>query len=561
MKHVNKKRIIAVFALVAMLLMTSCGNSNTDTAKTNAMAEADQKVAEAVKNKEVGFAKGKDISLTIGKGSDSNVTDFETNKFTLWLEEQTGLDLKFNIMADGTEKAKIMLAANDSTMPEVFMGIQFGDDILTKYGVEGENIFVPLDDYIDEYGNYIKIAMEESLCDVEKYLLSADGHRYFMPYITEQQGNVYSGKAWINKVWLDKLGLEVPKTTEDLRNVLKAFKTQDPNGNGKADELGFTGSKDGYRQTPYHFLINSFIYDDQKNYYVVDDNGKLSLAYMQPEFQDALRYINSLVDEGLFDVESFSMDNASLKSVAQMEDNIIGVYTSGSPDNVFSVTPERMLDYVALPPLEGPDGVAWAYKQPIDARVNGTITKYCKNPLAAFALMDFMLSKDASIFARYGEEGTDWRPATEDDVCLFENIGVEAEIVPILQFGVPQNSHWQATNPQFRYAAISDGMAWNGNPLDGEKVKADAITAYYGKGPDKIVEKQLFEAEEYEEYAELFATIDAFVKQNVASFITGEKDIDKDWDAFQQELKNYGVDRYLELSQIGYDRFEEGRAR
>ena len=41
----------------------------------------------------------------------------------------------------------------------------------------------------------------------------------------------------INKAWLDKLGLQVPTTWDELENVLKAFKTQDPNGNGQADEI------------------------------------------------------------------------------------------------------------------------------------------------------------------------------------------------------------------------------------------------------------------------------------------------------------------------------------
>lgn len=559
MKQFNRKRSIAALTLATAMLLTACGGGSKTTVN---ISESEAKIADAVKKHQYPFVpEGEEMSLTIGIGSDTNVSDYDTNKFTLWLEEQTGLDLKFDVFAEGMEKIKIMLAADDDKIPEMFSGYQFDDGTLIKYGVEGDGIFVDLGPYMDEYGYFINDAIKNSKVDVEKFLLSADGHRYFMPYIVEQEGNVYSGKAWINKVWLDKLGLEMPTTTEELRTVLKEFTTKDPNGNGKKDELGITGSKDGYRQIPWHFLMNSFIYDDQSKYYNVGDDGKLSLAYTKDEFKEGLKYINSLVKEGLFDVESFSQDNATLKTVCQLDDNIIGMVTTGSPDNIFSAKPERMLDYVALPNLKGPKGVAWAFRQPRDARVNGTVTKYCKNPLAAFALMDFMLSKDASIFARYGEEGTDWRKATDSDKSLFENIGIEATIVPILQYGVPQNSHWQAKNPQFRYSEIADGMAWDGNPLNGEKVKADAITAYYEKGPEKIVQKQLFTEEENEEFTDLLATLETFLKSNIASFITGERDIDKEWDKFQEELKSYDIDRYLELSQIGYDRFESGKAR
>ena len=44
--------------------------------------------------------------------------------------------------------------------------------------------------------------------------------------------------AFIRKDWLDKLGLEQPKTIDDFYNVLKAFKEQDPDGNGANDTYG-----------------------------------------------------------------------------------------------------------------------------------------------------------------------------------------------------------------------------------------------------------------------------------------------------------------------------------
>lgn len=40
-------------------------------------------------------------------------------------------------------------------------------------------------------------------------------------------------------------------------------------------------------------------------------------------------------------------------------------------------------------------------------------------------------------------------------------------------------------------------------------------------------------------------------------FIRGQKDIDKDWDAYINEMKGYGLDRWLELYQKGYDKFKE----
>ena len=90
--------------------------------------------------------------------------------------------------------------------------------------------------------------------NLDSWLSTADGAKYFMPHIIEMDGNLYGGKAFINKSWLDKLNLKMPETIEDFKNVMRAFKTMDPNENGKADEITFTGSNGGgWNEKPVNF--------------------------------------------------------------------------------------------------------------------------------------------------------------------------------------------------------------------------------------------------------------------------------------------------------------------
>lgn len=42
----------------------------------------------------------------------------------------------------------------------------------------------------------------------------------------------------VRKDWLDKLGLDVPKTLDDVVEVARAFKNDDPDGNGVDDTWG-----------------------------------------------------------------------------------------------------------------------------------------------------------------------------------------------------------------------------------------------------------------------------------------------------------------------------------
>ena len=168
-----------------------------------------------------------------------------------------------------------------------------------------------------------------------------------------------------------------------------------------------------------------------------------------------------------------------------------------------------------------------------------------------------MLSEEASLFGRYGVEGTDWKRVDEGSPALFESIGAKAKILPILPYGSIQNSHWNQFNPSFRSIDMSDTVAWDGNPLNGEYFKAQALSAYIGKGPENTFarDRMILELDEMREFGDLYNSISAYVKETVSLFASGEKNLDKDWDEFQQSLENLGIDRYLELAQKGSDAF------
>lgn len=540
------KKVFAITAAVAIAVgMAGCGKGKP---KVSVVVEDPNVTAPGV----LPVVKDK-IVLNVGTYSDNNITDYETNEYTKFLEEKTGIDLKFNVMVNPEQKLKVMLAADDE-LPEVLFGMSFDSDMMIKYGNKGAGTFVDLGQYMDNYGYYFNDMLSTTTIDnIEKQLYTTDGGRYFMPTIKEQTGNMYSCKAFINKKWLDKLGLEMPKTTEDLRTVLKAFTTQDPNGNGKKDEIGITGCyTGGWNTVPWHFLVNSFIYDDLSAQMTVE-NGKVKSIYYDDAFRKALEYVNSLYKDGLYDENAFTQDAAALKIIAQEDDERAGLIVAADIDSYFTGKPERLLDYVALPPLEGPEGVAYAVKSDIKPATGGVMTKYCKNQLAAFRLMDFMLSEEASIFSRYGVEGKDWKWAGENDKCLFESIGAKAKIVSILPYGSVQNSNWQERNVCFRKAEISDGMAWSGNKYDGEKFKADALSAYYGKEYKNRLTLTQYTEDEQEERAFLLADIKQHIDQEIPKFILGRRNLNE-YKQFLKELDGLNFERYIEITQSGYDR-------
>ncbi len=549
-----KKRIRLIFTMFIFAILV-CGCTGAQTNKIESGIVEDSNVTAPgtlpiVKEK---------IVLDCAIEYSETVEDYETNDYTKWLEEQTGIGLDFEIMKNIWEMIDLKINSGEK-IPGVIMSGAFNEIAQVKNGINGNGILLELGDYMDNYSYWLNdLYTKSNVPNVERQLLAPDGNRYFMPRLAEQEGNSYGLKTWINKTWLEKLGMEMPKTTEEFREVMIAFTTLDPNGNGKKDERGMLGNIDGWCAQPHRFLINSFISEcnpDITKYANVGEDGKLYINFTKDEYRDALRYISGLVREGLIDDKLFSRTGEEMIEIASSQDNVVGCFTSGNPDIVFGNNRQRMVEYEALPPLEGPDGINYAYVTPHIVAPGAFITKYCKYPLAAFRLLDFMMSKEATLRSRYGVEGRDWEYASDDDICIFAGIGKKATVKSNFQFGFLQNATWENRNPEFRYADIANGMAWNGDPLDGEKFKADALAAYYKKEPEKTVSNYYNTVDEYEELNRLEAQIIPYAEKEIKEFILCNKDIENDWDAFMKKLDSLGIERYLELLQLGYDRYE-----
>ncbi len=550
-----KKRATALILCAACLCTASCGSKTEKKAETTKEIAADDNVTAPG---ELPIVKDP-IELTIGVLGSPKVEDYATNAYTKFLEEKTGIKLNFYEFpaSGGDEKLNVMISSG-TELPDIISGFQISKANFLKYASEGT--FLDLSPYMDEQSYWFNdVKKKTKIENLDSWLSTADGAKYFMPHIIEMDGNLYGGKAFINKSWLDKLNLKMPETIEDFKNVMRAFKTMDPNGNGKADEITFTGSNGGgWNEKPVNFLMNSYIYDDyEESGLGVDENGKLTVNYMTDEYKRGIKEISEMMQEGLIDIQCYTQKNTTLRTLCSAEEEVVGAFATGSPDNLFPAGDERLLHYVPLPPLKGPDGKAYAFKTDYSVACSGVITKYCKNPLAAYRLLDFMMSEEASIMTHYGVEGPDWEWATHGEKAMFEDLGYEPRILWKMAYGSVQNSNWFSGNPAFRASDISNTIAWDGDPLDGEYFKAKALNAYWGKGPKEVFakNKMLLDLSDQEEFDNLDVEIKTYLKEQIAQFVSGKKSVDKDWDGYIKDLKNLSIDRYLELAQKGYDAF------
>lgn len=481
------------------------------------------------------------ITLTIGIPQSVNVEDYETNKFTKYLEEKANVDLQFVAFPskDAGQKLEIMIASGGE-LPDMLMGFGLKDAAIYNYGSQG--YIVPLNEYYQNSSKYIKeVLSEEANSDIMSLITSADGNIYIVPKLNKQLNNEYANRSFINKSWLDKLGLKTPTTTEELYQVLKAFKEQDPNGNGKADEIPMIGSTDGWFQKPQDFLMNAFIYNDTSNRWVVKD-GELSVAYNTEEWKQGLIYLNKLCEEELISPLTFTQDTNQLKAMVTDElPTYCGVITAGSA-SVFG-SDDRWQEYEALLPLTGPEGVSWATYSPSMPSGDCAITSTCKYPEVAFRLADFMWSREASMYSRYGESGVDWIPDEKTGGILDTP----------LAWGSVQNANWTDVNPAYRDYSWS--IKTSAEPNSG-MLSSDFANAVQGKHPEEIVKKIIYTPEEQETVSDIQSTINTYVNECFVRFMIGDMSIEKDWDGYLKELNDIGLNEYIEISQEAYSRMK-----
>jgi putative aldouronate transport system substrate-binding protein len=506
------------------------------------------------------------VTIRIGMQQDGNIIDFDENYMTKRIEEACNVELELVALpADTSEykqKISLMVSGGGEELPDILCGWGISDNDAALFGNSG--VFIPLNDYYTDETkspNIHKNIPAETLEYMLNSVTSMDGNIYSVPQYTPEIGNEYARRAWINVDWLEKLNLEMPTTTDEFYEVLKAFKEQDPNGNGKKDEIPMMGCLPGWNVEPQNFLMNAFVYTDaDKNYFYVKE-GKITPAFVSEEWKQGLEYMNKLVSEDLLSPLSFTQDTNQLKTILENEDaQLLGCLSAGTL-SLYTPDSKRVGDMDVLPPLTGPNGACYATYNKTVPTPMFFITSNCKNPDRAFQIADYMFDEEMKMVMRFGEEGVNWTKDFGDWKSPYEDtLDVKTGFRELdTAWGIPQNSHWNGANPTYRGEMDSlsmQGMAIDPETATGVKIKTpEALPYYMDKHPEEIITRYVYTEEEQAEAADLSTSINTFVKESMVRFIVGEMPI-SEWETYLDTLNSMGLERYIEILQAAYDRAE-----
>lgn len=405
-----KKRCFALVLAASMILtlLAGCGTKQESTkAESSSAAETEKETAEETEtadvvnhaNKEGLPIADEEITLVVGvnAGNASYQGPWEDLDWVKQLQEAAGVKLEFRVY-NTDEDINLMFTSRD--YPDISFKVG-SDKQITEAALGGD--VLALDDLIQEWSpNWSKFLAEDSVA--KKTITADDGHIYSLPLIRNESYLAGLRDQWvINKVWLDELGLEVPTTTEEFYQVLKAFKENAGKGSIPENVIpyaccGITNNVGGVLD-----VIGSFgIRVSGENYMVtVDDDGKVEFNYVNEDIKEALLYLRKLYEEELIPYECLTDDFSTFMTKAKSDPAMVGSYPIRINPDPYNET------IVPMGPLDSGNG-----KTPLMRRQTNRITRNyftiystCEYPEVAMRLADLIAEPDWSIQAMYGMFG------------------------------------------------------------------------------------------------------------------------------------------------------------
>lgn len=570
--------------LMASLLLAGCtqtgGSSGSNSSSTESAPESTvSQTSEAAEGETTYDENGvspegtfpiveEPITLTVMFPSQTAIPDIAENSFTKEYEELTGIHIEWQEVPSDSLADRVNISLSSGDMPDIYLSCGVSLSQQQAYGPQGA--FVPLNDYIEQYGEVFQ-KIEENVPGVADTLTMGDGNIYALPYIEKCVHCEGSSKLWINTKWLDALDMEPPTTVDEFEDMLRRFKEEDPNGNGEADEIPLLTYEGGWHSNAMSgWLTNPFVYTSPDNNYVYLDEDEIKLSYMQDGWKDAMIWLNKLYEEGLYYDQSLviNYDQARQLCAADGTTEDVGCFTGGTPD-LPGADVSQWGPYVALAPIEGPNGrvATWMPYSQITPTAF-VITSACENPAAAFRWGVEQYNKDINYRKTFGVEGENWKYVTpgEDDVpadAADFNTGDPAEIAPFIDgvgWGDEQDYCWRGLGlrcdtgdyKDLRYAQVQSGD-YDTNMEHRLSVDTQEQMEPYYPDMEICVPTLVYTEEQSATLANTESVVISYVEEMAAAFITGTSDPEADWDAYLNELSVKGVDQLLEIYQAGYD--------
>lgn len=478
-------------------------------------------------------------TIWLGTAPDLNDVVKNMEEFVIFreLEKVTNVTWDSTMVSFMAESEQFQLMVAGGDYPDVVCKAVDNYNGTVDQAIE-EDFLIDLTPYIYENMPNL-VSWFETYPELRRALLSDAGAIGGFPKFYRERSDISSG-GMIRADWLRDLGLENPKTFDEMYDVLCAFR----------DEKGVEHPLEIANSTGVQAELISG-YNISGGFYQVD--GEVRFGAVQPEFKDYLTMMNKWYSEGLVRDAFLSNPYESLMDFAPLLNNETGVWygtaTQAMTYMIGSATdPNFRLTGVTTVTPDGSKAHVGESGTLLDTPM-WSVTTVCEDPDVIAKYVDYI----------YSEEG-----------ILLANYGVEGETFTYVD-GVPKLTDLVLNNPDYSYGAamnifVCDRMTPAPFIIDENRVRADYVQdqldaiAIWNNANDGLYNFPRagvnLTVEESQKYNSLYADIETYMDEHIVGFVVGDRPLEK-FENFVATLKQMGIEDCIAIEQAAYDRYLE----
>lgn len=468
----------------------------------------------------------------------------------------THLDEDHNVTFKRTD---IPLADFDSKK-SLLIGSGEATDIISVTYAGQETQFVsggailPVSDYFDYMPNFEKKIKDWGLQEELDTLRQDDGKIYILPGLREVPDVQYS--VLVRDDMWKKAGItEDPATWEDLVSDLKKVKSANP-------DISYALSDRWTDQTPLGSLLNVAAPNfgtaagwGYNNTYYNRDSGEFEFTGANPGYKDLVTWAAGMVSDGVLDPEITQTDDQATQKFISGESAAISGNTQTLSefrgklaDAGKSDVPLRLISVPGGP--AGSNLAAGRFTSGVMIGSEAAKQPYFK---ALLQYIDWQYYSDEGLeFGLWGVEGETFSKAADSTRTLnsdinWSSVNPDAPKKLNADFGysngvfVLANGSSADLTQSLMTPEIKD---WTAAQLDAKTVLPVAPAA-------RLNEMEL------EQTTLLQTQLTDAVKAATAGFISGQKSVDSDWDAYVTQMKSLGSDQLVDTFNEALKRTEK----
>ncbi|MDF2959534.1 MAG: extracellular solute-binding protein [Paenibacillus sp.] len=497
--------------LLTVSLMAGC-SSGTGTS----VDSGDKKEGTAVPVPKVTFYSNSGALNDKPQGSDAARLE-EVGKL---IRDQVGIDavaiVPPNNADTAREKLNLLLSTNDEV--DTFYGSW------TDYADKGA--IMPLNELLDKYGQDIKKAWPKESWEM---MTDKDGKIWGIPRLTLTAAY----PVYIRKDWLQKLNLQMPKTIDELEVILKTFKENDLDGNGKDDTIVLSTNLEGLQMSIAAGFVEGGFGD-----WLDSADQKVKPIEFAPGYKDFVAKMADWYQKGYIYKEAFAKHDA----MELLKTNRVGAaarwysHTTLQLPKVQTGLPD--MDFTAAPSLTGPKGKL----QTINPAGTGgaLINKKAKNPEAVIKYINWIYQDiENYTISRYGLKDQDWKWTEPKKVY---ELSKDRKYAGEFSFGMGL--------PIENQLDVNDGT----NKMHKAFLRTELLKLESGKLPFDY--NIVYDTRELNDKVPTLNDIKRLRDEEITKFIMGARPI-SEWDKFIEQLNKAGMNKLIDAKTEQYNKLKK----